>query len=803
MDSAVVDPTEDQYRTAIRRQPHSFKNHARLMQHLVDRGDQEKLRAARMHAHEFVPLTEIMWSEWIATEKDVEESHTVIQLYGWALDDYASPTLATSLLDYITELLMSDDIPWEAAEGVLERLAGILGFDHNVGEAFWGMYSYLCTQYGDSANKDSLSRRAESARDFRVSVNDFESRVPPIEYSEGISETPSLWIKYLVWVCDEDLPYEHGKYIFEHAVRDMFLHEEVWRLYISWLHDMECDTESICARSVKNLPLSAELWGTYVWALLDDKESLDNVYRTAMSLIPLQDLPGFTSTMVCVAIKYGELAFIQECAFGAYEVVQRYISGIGMARDLLGLIKFVTELYATLFDDVSKGREIWKVLIDKDSSHLFMWRGMLDFEMQFGDLDSTREVYLEAVKRISDPVPLYKDWTLFEQSRGTLDTAESVRGMRDQYWRHQLLQESMQPKSVSGKKRATEKPAVSAAKKPKVEKQSESRMEVDEEKQKATADMRAGSDFMDQVGTVLVTNIAFDAKEERLCDVFSVAGVVDRVRIVLGKDNHLKTGRAFVDFQDPEAAGVAIDKLNGSDLDGRRIGVVQSRVPVKAKIVIPEQKEPRTVFIVNLPFATTADELKTLFGTFGTIQGVRFAARKKGIAFVEFDTEEQAKSAVEALHGFEFNGRNLRVSISCPPVKSATKLIGNSLVEERVICIKNIAHDVDTNKAEEQLRLLLNPCGDIEKVAFVYTTQGKFRGMCFVTFVNDASCDAACLLIAPELMGSKLKISRSRPLDSGPSKKKPVTSTSAIPLRPAAARKSRLFVPSSVRRPKK
>ncbi len=80
---------------------------------------------------------------------------------------------------------------------------------------------------------------------------------------------------------------------------------------------------------------------------------------------------------------------------------------------------------------------------------------------------------------------------------------------------------------------------------------------------------------------------------------------------------------------------------------------------------------PNKLFVGNLPFACTQGDLEELFGQFGTVVSVnlitdRMSGRSKGFAFVEFDSEDAAKAAVDALHGNDFQGRNLVVNVARP-----------------------------------------------------------------------------------------------------------------------------------------
>jgi len=84
------------------------------------------------------------------------------------------------------------------------------------------------------------------------------------------------------------------------------------------------------------------------------------------------------------------------------------------------------------------------------------------------------------------------------------------------------------------------------------------------------------------------------------------------------------------------------------------------------------QVNPKKVFVGNLPFNTTQEELQQLFAQHGDIVEVKlitdkFSGRSKGIAFVEFGSEEAAQAAIQALNNSDLNGRNIIVNVARPP----------------------------------------------------------------------------------------------------------------------------------------
>ena len=77
------------------------------------------------------------------------------------------------------------------------------------------------------------------------------------------------------------------------------------------------------------------------------------------------------------------------------------------------------------------------------------------------------------------------------------------------------------------------------------------------------------------------------------------------------------------------------------------------------------------LYVGNLSFKTTEDELRTHFGQFGTVTDVyvamdKMTGRPRGFAFVTMASAEEAKSAAEKVNGQEFGGRQLTVNEARP-----------------------------------------------------------------------------------------------------------------------------------------
>lgn len=80
----------------------------------------------------------------------------------------------------------------------------------------------------------------------------------------------------------------------------------------------------------------------------------------------------------------------------------------------------------------------------------------------------------------------------------------------------------------------------------------------------------------------------------------------------------------------------------------------------------------KKLYVGNLPFTTTNDDLATLFGQAGTVTDAvvifdRIRNRSKGFGFVEMSSDEEAQKAIEMFNEYDFDGRKLVVNEARPP----------------------------------------------------------------------------------------------------------------------------------------
>jgi RNA recognition motif-containing protein len=99
---------------------------------------------------------------------------------------------------------------------------------------------------------------------------------------------------------------------------------------------------------------------------------------------------------------------------------------------------------------------------------------------------------------------------------------------------------------------------------------------------------------------------------------------------------------------------------------GALLGGILSAIQFGGAAAAADSIEKKTIFVGNLAFKASPDELTELFSKYGNVHSVRImkdraTRRPRGFAFVEMDGRSAAK-AIKGLDGKEFLGRNLRVN---------------------------------------------------------------------------------------------------------------------------------------------
>lgn len=147
--------------------------------------------------------------------------------------------------------------------------------------------------------------------------------------------------------------------------------------------------------------------------------------------------------------------------------------------------------------------------------------------------------------------------------------------------------------------------------------------------------------------TIFIKDLDYDTKEEDLKKQMQKIGEVVRVTIPLTHDQRRNKGFAYVEFKSIADAQKGLT-LDGKEVLGRKATVCQAKPK--------ENKKIYTLFVKNLSYNTTKEELQEHFKKFGTIFNISLpldgenAERNKGFCFIEYNSEESIQKALKGKH---------------------------------------------------------------------------------------------------------------------------------------------------------
>lgn len=175
--------------------------------------------------------------------------------------------------------------------------------------------------------------------------------------------------------------------------------------------------------------------------------------------------------------------------------------------------------------------------------------------------------------------------------------------------------------------------------------------------------------------TVFAYQMPLKANEKDVYDFFSKAGKVRDVRLIMDRNSRRSKGVGYIEFYDAMSVPMAI-ALSGHQLMGQPVMVkpseaeknlVQSTASAGGSSGLTGPGVARKLYVGNLHFNMTEDQLRQVFEPFGPVEQVQLptdmeTGQCKGFGFVQFAHLEHAKAA-QSLNGkLDIAGRVIKVS---------------------------------------------------------------------------------------------------------------------------------------------
>jgi len=179
--------------------------------------------------------------------------------------------------------------------------------------------------------------------------------------------------------------------------------------------------------------------------------------------------------------------------------------------------------------------------------------------------------------------------------------------------------------------------------------------------------------------TVFISNLGFTVTEDELRDFMSSTGLVTDVRLVKKPTGQSK-GYAFVEFDKNHTAQAAL-KRDNEFLNGRPVYISECDPSKKREFKYDTGLEKNKLFIGNLDPAVTRAELIECFSKFGKVREARIPVKRsgepKGIAFIEYEDEVSAASAIVRADNMTLKTKAIKVALSNPPERKLESSAGS------------------------------------------------------------------------------------------------------------------------------
>ncbi|XP_048517296.1 poly(U)-binding-splicing factor half pint isoform X4 [Dendroctonus ponderosae] len=176
---------------------------------------------------------------------------------------------------------------------------------------------------------------------------------------------------------------------------------------------------------------------------------------------------------------------------------------------------------------------------------------------------------------------------------------------------------------------------------------------------------------------VYVGSISFELKEDTIRQSFLPFGPIKSINMSWDPVTQKHKGFAFVEYEIPEAAQLALEQMNGVMIGGRNIKVVgrPSNMP-QAQAVIDEiqeeAKQYNRIYVASIHQDLNEEDIKSVFEAFGPIVYCKLAQgptgnKHKGYGFIEYETAQAANEAIASMNLFDLGGQYLRVGRAITP----------------------------------------------------------------------------------------------------------------------------------------
>ncbi|XP_057190174.1 poly(U)-binding-splicing factor PUF60-B isoform X2 [Triplophysa rosa] len=175
---------------------------------------------------------------------------------------------------------------------------------------------------------------------------------------------------------------------------------------------------------------------------------------------------------------------------------------------------------------------------------------------------------------------------------------------------------------------------------------------------------------------VYVGSIYYELGEDTIRQAFAPFGPIKSIDMSWDSVTMKHKGFAFVEYEVPEAAQLALEQMNSVMLGGRNIKVGRPSNIGQAQPIIDQLAEEarafNRIYVASIHPDLSDDDIKSVFEAFGKIKSCMLArepttGKHKGFGFIEYDKPQSSLDAVSSMNLFDLGGQYLRVGKAVTP----------------------------------------------------------------------------------------------------------------------------------------
>lgn len=261
---------------------------------------------------------------------------------------------------------------------------------------------------------------------------------------------------------------------------------------------------------------------------------------------------------------------------------------------------------------------------------------------------------------------------------------------------------------------------------------------------------------------IFIKNLDRAIDHKALHDTFSAFGAILSCKVAMDPAGQSK-GYGFVQFDSEESAQAAIERVNGMLLNDKQV-YVGPFIRRQERGSGGAGQAFSNVYVKHLGDEATDESLRAAFAEYGTIASAVVmkdaAGKSKGFGFVNFEREEDAARAVEALNGRKEGDRVWYVGRAQKKSEREAELRQKFEAEQKEkmekyqgvnLYLKNLDDSVD----EEKLRELFSEFGAITSCKIMKDPSGQSKGAGFVALSSPEEASRAVTEMNGKMVGAK------------------------------------------------